>query len=263
MSYVVEVEGYQGTIVRLLQEITGHDRDILSVALSPIVDGFLATLTEHRDLLSLDQISEFLLVASILVELKSQRLLPGPEEVEDDEELAGLESRDLLLARLLECRAYAGAADAFVAMAELAGRSIPRVAGLEDDFVVHAPDLLAGVTPEALAQAFKRTLVEPETPRVDLSHVTIDVVTVAETVVHLAHRLPGQGRTTFRELAVGATTRLEVIVCFLAVLELCKLGRVALGQGETFGDLEVVWIGAAGDEEISFEGEVAVDVYDG
>ena len=91
-------------------------------------------------------LSEFLLVAAILVELKSQRLLPGPDDVEDEDELLGWDERDLLLARLLECRAYAAVADAFVAMTEQAARSVPREAGLEDGFVVHAPDLLAGVT---------------------------------------------------------------------------------------------------------------------
>ena len=263
MSYVVDIGGYQGTIVRLLQEVNGHERDILELAISPIVDAFVATLTAERETLTLDQISEFLLVASILVELKSQRLLPGPEELEEDEELVGLEARDLLLARLLECRAYAGAADVFVALAEQASRSVPRVAGLEDDFVVHAPDLLEGVTAEDLEAAFRRSLVEPEVPQVDLSHVTVDVVTVAATVVELSTRLPTSGRTTFRELAAQATTRLEIIVCFLAVLELCKLGRVTLGQGETFGDLEVVWIGEDDLASALEHGEVAIDAYDG
>ncbi|MEI7479474.1 MAG: segregation/condensation protein A, partial [Actinomycetes bacterium] len=121
---MVEVEGYQGTIARLLQQINGHERDILDVPLAPIVEVFVATLLERREMLSLDQISEFLLIAAVLIEMKSTRLLPGPDEVDTDEELVGLEARDLLLARLLECRAYAGAADAFVLLSELAQLSV-------------------------------------------------------------------------------------------------------------------------------------------
>ena len=142
----------------------------------------------------MDTLSEFLLIAAILVELKSQRLLPGPDEVDDDEELAGWEERDLLLARLLECRAYAAAADAFVALSEQAARSVPREAGLEDDFVVHAPDLLAGVTADQLAQAYLRATAERPAPQVDLSHVTVDTVTVSETVQELAGSCPTGAR---------------------------------------------------------------------
>ncbi len=263
MTYMVEVEGYQGTIARLLQQIQGHERDILDVPLAPIVEVFVATLLERRAILSLDQISEFLLIAAVLIEMKSTKLLPGPDEVDADEELVGLEARDLLLARLLECRAYAGAADAFVILSELAQRSIPRESGLEEDFVVAAPDLLAGITADHLAQAFKRTLIVPEQPRVDLSHVTVDVVTVAATVVELATQLPTQGKTSFRSIVDGLTTRLEIIVRFLAVLELCKLGRVTLGQGVTFGDLEIEWIGSEDDGDLVITAEGVVDSYEG
>ena len=263
MTYMVEVEGYQGTIARLLQQITGHERDILDVPLAPIVEVFVATLLEHREMLSLDQISEFLLIAAVLIEMKSTRLLPGPDEVDTDEELVGLEARDLLLARLLECRAYAGAADAFVVLSELAQRSVAREAGLEEDFVVAAPDLLGGVTADQIAEAFKRTLIVPEQPRVDLSHVTVDVVTVAATVVELATQLPTQGKTSFRSIVDGLTTRLEIIVRFLAVLELCKLGRVTLGQGVTFGDLEIEWIGSDDDSSLVVTAEGVVDSYEG
>lgn len=260
---MVEVEGYQGTIARLLQQVQGHERDIVDIPLAPIVGQFVTTLVERRELLSLDQVSEFLLVASILVEMKSTRLLPGPDEVDEDEELVGLEARDLLLARLLECRAYAGAADAFVVLAEHAARSIPRECGLEADFVVEAPDLLAGVTPEQLAAAFKRTLVEPEVARVDLSHVHVDTITVAATVVELASTLPSEGRTTFRSMVAGLTTRLEIIVRFLAVLELCKLGRVSLGQGVSFGDLEIEWIGTDAEGDLLLTAEGVIDTYEG
>ena len=187
-------------------------------------------------------LSEFLVVAAVLVELKSRRLLPGTGEVEPDEELVGWEERDLLLARLLECQAYAAAADGFALLIEQAARSVPRTAGLDPDLVVHAPDLLEGVTPDQVAAAFMRATAERPAPVVDLYHVTVDAVTVADAVAELALRLPAPGPSTFRQLTGHLTTRIEIIVRFLALLELCKQGRVSLDQGHTFGDLAVAWV---------------------
>ena len=156
----------------------------------------------------------------------------------------GWEERDLLLARLLECQAYAAAADGFALLLEQAARSVPRSAGLDLDFVVNAPDLLEGVTPDDLAEAFLRATAERPVPVVDLYHVTVDTVTVADAVAALARRLPRLGTATFRELTRHLTSRMEIIVRFLALLELCKQGRISLDQGHTFGDLEVAWVAA-------------------
>lgn len=242
MGYAVTTPVFEGPVDLLLHLVTSREIDVVDVPMAPVVDAFLAELAEHRARISLDSLSEFLLVASILVELKSQRLLPGPDQVDEDEELAGWEERDLLLGRLLECRAYAAAADAFVQMSESAARSVPREVGLDDGFVVHAPDLLAGVRPEMLAQAYLRASAERPPPRVDLAHVTVDTVTVSETVEELVERLPRWGRASFRDLTAHLSSRMEVIVHFLALLELCKLGKVTLGQGETFGDLRIEWV---------------------
>jgi segregation and condensation protein A len=242
VGYVAATPAFEGPIEVLHRLVVEHKIDILEIPLAPVVDGFVAHLCKHRDQMTLDSVSEFLLVAAILVELKSQRLLPGADEADEDEELSGYEERDLLLARLLECRAYAALSDVLVSMAEAAALSVPREAGLPDDFAVHAPDLLAGVTPALLSQAYLRATAERPAPEVDLSHVTVDSVTVAETVRDLADRLPATGRTTFRELTRDLPSRLEVIIHFLAVLELCKLGKVTLGQGRTFGDLEIAWL---------------------
>ena len=186
------------------------------------------------------------MVASVLVELKSRRLLPGPDDVETDEELIGWEERDLLLARLLECQAYSAAADAFTVLMERAARSAPRTAGLDDGFVVNAPDLLEGVTPELVAVAYRRATAAQPVPTVDLYHVTVDTVTVAEAVSELEVRLPLEGRATFRALTGHLGTRIEVIVRFLAILELCKQGRVSLDQGHTFGELQIEWVAGQG-----------------
>ena len=242
MTYAVSTPTFEGPIDLLLHLVSSHEVDVLDIPLLPIIDGFVRVLTEQRDQIDLNQLSEFLLMAAILIELKSQKLLPGREVSDDDDELIGWEERDLLLARLLECRAYAAAADVFVALSEQAARSIPREAGLPADFAVHAPDLLAGVTPEELAQAYLRGAAERPVPRVDLSHVTVDTVSVAEAVSALM-ALPRRDRaTSFRTLVEGCVTRIDVIVRFLALLELCKMGRVTLGQGQNFGDLHIDWL---------------------
>jgi segregation and condensation protein A len=242
VGYRVATPVFEGPIDVLLRLVTSHEIDVLDVPLAPVVDCFVADVAARRERCSMDELSEFLLVAAILVELKSQQLLPTPEEVEEDEEMTGWEERDLLLARLLECRAYAAVADTFVTMAEQAGRSFPRLAGLDEGFVVHPPDLLARVTPDLVAQAYLRATESRPAPRVDLSHVTVDAVTVAEAVQELVEDLPRRGRTSLRDLTAHLRTRIEVIVRFLALLELCKLGKVSLGQGHTFGEVEVAWL---------------------
>jgi segregation and condensation protein A len=246
VAYAISTPVFEGPIDLLLHLVSSHEVDVLDVPLLPVVDGFVSVLNEQRDHIDFNLLSEFLLVASILIELKSQKLLPGSEVVEEDEDLVGWEERDLLLSRLLECRAYAAAADVFVALAEQASRCVPREVGLDDDFAVHAPDLLAGVTPADLAQAYLRGSAERPVPRVDLSHVTVDTVSVSEAVAELIAVPERERATSFRTLVAGCHTRIDVIVRFLALLELCKMGRVTLGQGRTFGDLRIDWLG--GDE---------------
>jgi segregation and condensation protein A len=261
--HVVSTPSFEGPLDQLHRQIVEHHVDILDVPLAPIIDGFVTYLAEHRQILTMDAMSEFLQIAAILVEMKSQRLLPGPDEVDEEEELTGFEERDLLLARLLECRAYAAAADRFAVMAESAARSVPREVGLDEGFIVHAPDLLAGVTPDSLAQAYLKGTAERPEPRVDLSHVTVDAVSVSETVYRLADRLPGLGVVSFRDLTQDVQTRMEVIVHFLAVLELCKLGKVSLGQGCTFGELEIAWIEDRALAVVGVGAAGLVDDYDG
>ena len=226
----------------LMQLISSHEIDILEVQLAPIVDAFVAIVRDETALTPIGDLSEFLLIAAILLEMKSQRLLPGRDATEPDEEFVGWEERDVLLARLLELRTYAALADAFVSLFERASRSFPRLRGIDDGVAVQPPDLLAGVTTNQLAGAYLRGIEEKPVPVVRLNHVTVDAVSVAETVVSLAQRLPTMGRISFRTLIGSFGTRIEVIVHFLALLELCKLGHVDLGQGATFGEVEIEWL---------------------
>ncbi len=244
VAATVTTPAFEGPIDLLLQLVSSHEVDLYDIPLASVVDAFVAEVAGWETV-DLPTLSEFLMIAAVLIELKSRRLLPGPDDVDPDEELVGWEERDLLLARLLECRAYASAADAFAVLAERAARSVPRTAGLDPEFVVHAPDLLEGVTPDQVAEAFRRATAERPVPTVDLYHVTVDTVTVADAVSELERRLPALGRSTFRSLTHHLTARMEIIVRFLALLELFKQGRISLDQGHTFGDLDVVWMADA------------------
>ncbi len=253
---------FEGPFDVLLRLVSEHSVDVCDVPVAPVVDAFIAEMASAAQM-DLDTTTEFLLIAAILLELKSRKLLPGPDQLEDDEELlSGFEERDRLLARLLELQAYAGAADCFVTMIETAARSLPRVAGLDERFRDLAPDLLAGISPERLRAAFLRGMIREPVDVLDLSHVTVEAVTVSEAVAELEERLPAESRLTFRELTTHCTTRMQVIVRFLALLELCKRGQVSLEQGETFGDLLVMWI-AGGGVLSTVGGGDAIEEYEG
>ncbi len=239
MTYVVTTPSFSGPVELLLQLIGRHEMDVLDVPLAPVVDEFIARLSEGQ--VDVEELSEFVLIASILLEMKSRRLLPGADEAEPDEEYVGWQERDVLLARLLELRTYAALSDALESLFERAARAHPRLRGVDDGLVVDPPDLLAGVSVAQVAAAYLRGIEDRPVPVVRLHHVTVDAVTVAETVAALTLRLPSLGRVTFRDLTELLETRIEVIVHFLALLELCKLGHVELGQGSTFGDVVVEW----------------------
>jgi segregation and condensation protein A len=211
--------------------------------------------------LDLEVATEFLLIAAILVELKAKRLLPGSDDVDLDEELALWEERDLLLARLLECKTFKDAAFELSKMAARAERSQPRRAGMEDRFLGVMPDLLAGVTPDRLREACLKAVAPRPVPRVDLDHVAPIRASVADAVAELVDELPRVGRTTFRRLTDSLVERLEVIVRFLGVLELYKQGLVDLEQHGNFAELHITWRGPdAGDDTVV---ELDVEEYSG
>ncbi|MHB8330560.1 MAG: segregation and condensation protein A [Acidimicrobiales bacterium] len=268
MAAHVSTAVYEGPFDVLLQLVSDHKVDVYDIPVAAVVEAFLAELAARRPL-DLQVATEFLVIAAILVELKSRKLLPGPDEVDDDEELSGYEERDRLLARLYELQAYAAAADTFAMLIEQANRSLPRIAGLEEQFRDVAPDLLAGLTPLRLAAAFVvASAPRPEGPVLDLSHVTVEAVTVSEAVAELEERLPGEGTCSFRAITSHCGTRMQVIVRFLALLELCKRGWVTLDQGVTFGDLVITWIagptnGPTNRPTVAVAGPGGFEEYDG
>ena len=244
MSVDVSTPVFEGPFDLLLHLITKEQVDLYEVSLARIVDAFLHEI-EVMETLDLDVATEFLLIAATLVELKLRRLLPERSAVDLDEELALLEERDLLLAKLLEYQTFRGAAAFLRRLEQSASQSFPRTNVVEDRFLAVTADPLAGSTPEQLREAFRRVVSRlafpKETPSVQVDHITPVRVTVGEALVELAQVLPGLGRATFRMLTVGVTEPAELIVRFLAVLELYKQGWVELEQALSFGDLHIVW----------------------
>lgn len=236
---------FEGPFDLLLHLITREQVDLWEVSLSDIVDAYVSTLEEMRAGLDLEVATEFLLIAAVLLELKARRLLPGRDDVELEEELALWEERDLLIARLLECKTFKDAAVAINRLMDNAGRSWPRTAGLEERYAELAPDLLAGVTGQRLAETMQRLLEPKPAARVLLEHVAPVRASVRDAVEELVEELPRVGKISFARLTTGLIERLEVIVRFLALLEMFKQGLVDLDQATTFGELTVTWLGSA------------------
>lgn len=259
VPYEVTTSVFEGPFDLLLHLILREQVDLYEVSLTRIVDAYLHEL-EAMEHLNLEAATEFLLIAATLVELKTRRLLPGSDDMDLDEELGLWSERDLLLTRLVECKTFKDAAVALEVLARDAGRSFPRVAGPDERFFDLTPDVLAGVTPHHLHQAFLRAVAPKPVPRIDLDHVAPIRASVAEAMVELLEELPLVGTITFRQLTGDLVERLPVVVRFLAVLELFKQGFVDLDQPRTFGDITIVWMGR---DRTELEELAAVDAYDG
>jgi len=259
MPYEVHTPVFDGPFDLLLHLILREQVDLYEINLSEIVDAYLVEL-DRMDRLDLEVATEFLLIAATLVELKARRLLPEDNEIDLDDELGLWEERDLLLARLVECKTFKDAALILRRLSADAARSYPRNCGpVEDHFLSLAPDLLEKTTPDDLRAAYLKATAPKPVVRVDLSHVTPIKVTVAEAVEELIDELPRAGRMTFRNLTAELVDRIEVVVRFLAVLELFKQGLVELEQAAAFGDITVVW---TADDHVSAE-EIKIDIYEG
>ncbi len=259
MPYAVQTPVFEGPFDLLLHLIMREQVEIWDVSLSRIVDAYVSELERMQTTLDLEVATEFLLIAATLVELKTRRLLPGHDDVDLDEELALWEERDLLLARLLECKTFKDAAHALSLLALDASRSYPRTAGMEEQFLDLGPDLMEGVTPERVHEAFLTAIRPKPAPRIELDHVAPIRISVRDAVDELIDELPRSGAITFRRLTQDLAARLDVIVRFLAVLELFKQGMVELEQFETFGELSIVWVGG---EHAALTDDL-VDVYEG
>lgn len=258
MAVDVQTPVFEGPFDLLLHLILREQVELYEISLVSIVDAYLAELARMESL-DLDITTEFLLIAATLVELKARRLLPGVDDGDLDEELSVWEERDQLLARLLECKTFKDAALVLERLHVAAARSLPRCCGPDERFVDLTPDALEGVTPERLRQAFLRATAPRPTPRVDTFHIHAIKTTVLDAVAELLDELPRVGRITFRELTDAFVEKLEVVVRFLAVLELFKQGHIDVRQAASFGEIDIVWLGS---ESVGVDLEL-VDAYEG
>ena len=261
-GYQVSTPAYSGPFEVLLQLILREQVEIYDIPIARITDAFLAEVKQVPEC-DLEVATEFLLIAATLVEMKIKRLLPAQAAVDLDDELEAISERDLLLARLLECNTFRDASQTLRRLFEEAARSRPRAVGItEERWLVLAPAVLEGVSPSEVRTAYLRAAAPRAAPRVDTTHITPISLTVGDAVAELIEALNKQGRATFRRLTAGIDDRLELVVRFLAVLELVKQGLADVEQATTFGDIVISWTGSDA-TDVRQAAMAGVDVYEG
>jgi len=245
-GFEVRLENFTGPFDLLLALISKHQLDITEVALSTVTDEFIKYIRNLQQLgeeWALDEASEFLVIAATLLDLKAARLLPAGE-VEDDEDIALLEARDLLFARLLQYKAFKQVAGMIGSTLELEARRHPRQVALEGHFAALLPELLWRHTPEQFAGLAEAALKPKEAAptEVGLAHLHGAPVSVKEQAELLGYRLRAAGTPlTFRALTADAESMLVVVARFLALLELFRDRAVGFDQLLPLGDLTVHW----------------------
>jgi len=242
-GFAVRLENFEGPFDLLLGLIAKHRLDVTEVALSQVTDDFLAHLARRSDGgagFDLGQATEFLVVAATLLDLKAARLLPSAQ-VDDEEDLALLEARDLLFARLLQYRAYQAVSSQFVRLESEQARRYPRSVPLEPRFAAALPEVLLGVGPEQFAALAARALTPRPPKLIGLEHVHAPQVSVIEHAAVLRERLALARTATFRALTRDCASPLEVVARFLALLELFREGLVTFDQLAPLGELHVRW----------------------
>ncbi|AKU18965.1 chromosome segregation protein ScpA [Luteipulveratus mongoliensis] len=243
--FQVHLDVFNGPFELLLGLISKHKLDVTEIALSKVTDDFIAHIrsVQQDDVeWDLDQASEFLLIAATLLDLKAARLLPqtGPE---DEEDLALIEARDLLFARLLQYRAFKEVAAVIAHRMATYGRMTARQAGLDERFAGLLPELIVNITPEQLAIIAARAMTPKPEPTVGLTHLHATQVSVREQAAIVVDRLRERRTASFRTLVADADSTLVIVARFLALLELFKEAAIAFEQEEALGELVVRWTG--------------------
>jgi segregation and condensation protein A len=252
-GFAVRLDNFEGPFDLLLSLIAKHKLDITEIALAKVTDEFIAYVKAGGPEWDLEQTSSFLLVAATLLDLKAARLLPQGD-VEDEEDLALLEARDLLFARLLQYKAFKQVAA--VLEGRLARESLrhPRAVGLEERYATLLPEVLIGIGLEQFAAlAAKAMAPKPGPPELTLHHIHAPKVSVREQAAIVVERLRRAGTLTFRALCGDSPDTLTTVARFLSLLELFREGAVAFDQVSPLGELTVRW---TGDED---EGGVDID----
>ncbi len=252
-QFSVHLDNFTGPFDLLLQLISRHKLDVTEIALAVVTDEFIGHIRSQGVHWDLEQTSQFLVVASTLLDLKTARLLPQGE-VEDPEDLALLEARDLLFARLLQYRAFKHVAAWIDETLATEGQRYVRPGGLEPEFSALLPDVELDLSPDGFAALAARAM-EPRTmAEVSLTHIHQVRVSVADQAVIVAERLRRSGSATFRALIADAPDKLTVVARFLSLLELFRSGSVQFEQMTPLGEIVVRWTGTtSGEVEVSDE----------
>jgi segregation and condensation protein A len=256
--FEVRLDNFEGPFDLLLSLISKHKLDITEIALSQVTDEFIA----HIKLLpddNLEETTSFLLVAATLLDLKAARLLPQGD-VEDEEDLALLEARDLLFARLLQYKAYKLIAGVLDKRLSAESRRYPRAVGLEERFATLLPEVLIGIGLEQFAGLAARALEPKPVREINLHHIHAPAVSVREQAVIVMDRLQRSGTMTFRALCGDSPDTLTTVARFLSLLELFREGVVAFEQATALGELSVRWTGTDADIDVD---ELITDEFDG
>ncbi|MSV52998.1 MAG: segregation/condensation protein A [Actinobacteria bacterium] len=241
-GFLVRVGDFEGPFDLLLSLISKHKLEVTEIALHQVTDEFIGYIRAKGSEWELDEASSFLVVAATLLDLKAARLLPSGE-VEDEEDLALLEARDILFARLLQYRAFKEIATIFAQRFDLASRQVPRTVGLEPHFAAMLPEVLLGLGPEQFAALAARALAPKPVESVSVSHLHLQRVSVREQADIIVERLRRQRVSTFRALIADCDTTLLIVARFLALLELYRETVVAFEQITPLGDLTIRWTG--------------------
>jgi segregation and condensation protein A len=244
-GFRVHLDNFDGPFDLLLQLISRHKLDITEIALSQVTDEFIAHIKAAGSAWDLDQTSQFVVVAATLLDLKAARLIPSGE-VEDPEDLALLEARDLLFARLLQYRAFQRVAKYVAATLQAEGRRFPREVGIEPRFARLLPEVTISISSGRLAALAAKALAPKQASVLSLAHMHAPAVSVREQAMVVVDRLRHQRAMTFRALTSDSSTMLTTVARFLALLELFRDGAVAFEQLRPLGELTVRWTG--GDE---------------
>ena len=260
-GFSVHLSNFDGPFDLLLQLISRHKLDITEVSLSLVTDEFIAyirALELSGEGWRLDQATEFLVVAATLLDLKAARLLPSGE-VEDEEDLALLEARDILFARLLQYRAFKEIAASFQTMIEAADKAFPRVVALDAALSALLPEVLIGVGPERFAAIAERVLTPKSPPVVAIEHLHMALVSVSEQSKLVVEALRHSKTMSFRSLCHDADSTMVVVARFLALLDLYRQGNLRFNQVIALGELQISWTGSEeGDVEITDEFDIPV-----
>ena len=264
-GFQVRLTNFEGPFDLLLQLIFAHRLDVTEVALHQVTDDFIAYTKEVGPLLGLDETTAFLVIAATLLDLKAARLLPSGE-VHDEEDLALLEVRDLLFARLLQYRAFKHVAGMFAELEAAALRSYPRAVSLEERFQELLPEVMIGVDAESFAQIAAAAFTPRPVPTVATEHLHQVMVSVPEQIGNLLSQLERRGIgqwASFSELVADCGATIEIVGRFLALLELYRSRAVAFDQSEPLGVLQISWTGERPmNSDLATEDAVEVDADD-